>query len=217
MQKNAYFNELLSLNWHCLEEASKKAPLVLQGISQNRALFKDMILNIKKEDQLYSLCEHYDILDKLVIFSDVESGVRVRLHIFLPGYFDRPHMHRWNYVSLILRGEYQHYIYSNSLSSRDGFELDKLEITMSRKETEGSSYALHHSSIHSIVAQPFTVSLVVRGPSMKDRFLVADRQTKKVWWQYGAKDEKIEEKRMKRMSPERMDYLIDKLAELRII
>jgi hypothetical protein len=29
-------------------------------------------------------------------------------------------------------------------------------------------------------------SIVVRGPTVKDRFLVMDRHTSEAWWQYGA-------------------------------
>jgi len=31
--------------------------------------------------------------------------------------------------------------------------------------------------VHAVVAEPFTVSLVVRGPAVKNRFLVMDRKT----------------------------------------
>ena len=35
-------------------------------------------------------------------------------------------------------------------------------------------------------AEPHTVSLIIRGPAVKDRFLVMDRKTGQSWWQYGA-------------------------------
>jgi hypothetical protein len=53
------------------------------------------------------------------------------------------------------------------------------------------------------VAEPYTVSLVVRGPTVKDRFLVMDRLTGKSWWQYGVAQESPEEAAKKRMSADR--------------
>lgn len=49
-------------------------------------------------------------LDKIVLRND-QSGWRLRLHIFLPGYFDRSHNHRWTYSSRILHGSYTHTLY----------------------------------------------------------------------------------------------------------
>src|SRR5205823_774714 len=64
-----------------------------------------------------------------------------------------------------------------------------LDAVMVRQETAGSAYALHHSMVHAVVAEPHTVSLVIRGPAVKDRFLVMDRKTGQSWWQYGAAQE----------------------------
>ena len=138
------------------------------------------------------------------------------MHIFLPGYFDRPHNHRWNYTSLILKGEYRHNIYEY-YGNEENFEVDKLNSILIRKETTGSSYTLHHSVKHSVVAEPYTVSLVVRGPAVKDKFLVSDKKTNKSWWQYGAKNELQSEKLEKIMTRNRLAYLLTKLEEMQIL
>jgi hypothetical protein len=52
-----------------------------------------------------------------------------------------------------------------------------------RTEQPGSTYTLHYSMIHSVVAQPYTVSLIIRGPARKHRLLVMDKTTSKAWWQ----------------------------------
>ena len=130
----------------------------------------------------------------------------MRLHVFLPGYFDRPHNHRWSYASAILRGEYVHYLFGNA-------ELDEkvnpgsLKPLMARHEQIGNAYALHHTMVHAVVAEPHTVSLVIRGPAVKDRFLVMDRKTGESWWQYGASLEPADSAAAKRMSVERLREL----------
>jgi hypothetical protein len=58
-----------------------------------------------------------------------------------------------------------------------------------------------------VVAEPFTVSLVLRGPAVKDRFLVMDRITGESWWQYGASQESTDNAEQKRMSAERLREL----------
>ena len=55
-----------------------------------------------------------------------------------------------------------------------------------RIEEPGDAYTLHHSMIHSVMAHGEAVTLIVRGPAVKDRFVVTDRATGKAWFQYGA-------------------------------
>ncbi|MGH3801323.1 MAG: hypothetical protein ACRDTD_14535, partial [Pseudonocardiaceae bacterium] len=38
-----------------------------------------------------------------------------------------------------------------------------------RTESTGDFYTLHHTMIHSVTTQPYTTSLIVRGPEVKDR------------------------------------------------
>ncbi|MFD4444817.1 hypothetical protein ACFWPK_34075 [Nocardia sp. NPDC058519] len=86
-----------------------------------------------------------------------------------------------------------------------------------RHEQVGASYALHHSAIHAVVAEPGTVSLVLRGPAINDRFLVMDAKTGRSWWQYGATKESLEAAARKRMSPQRLEELIVLLGQWDLI
>ncbi|MCP2278808.1 hypothetical protein [Nocardia amikacinitolerans] len=86
-----------------------------------------------------------------------------------------------------------------------------------REETVGTSYTLSHKAIHAVVAEPGTVSLVVRGPAVADRFLVMDAATGAAWWQYGAAQESEADSRKKRMSRERMREVIDQLIDWMVL
>ncbi|WP_433194336.1 hypothetical protein ACQP1G_37105 [Nocardia sp. CA-107356] len=204
--------ELCWIDWNDIDEVEEACSLVLKELASNPGTVRARLDDLPNRPELLNLCEHYDILDKIVLFSDDNPGVRVRLHIFLPGYFDRPHNHRWSYASRILRGHYRHYLFGNA-------ELDeqvdpaKLPVLQAREEPVGTSYALHHSMVHAVVAEPFTVSLVVRGPAVKDRFLVMDRKTGESWWQYGAKEESAEEAKAKQMSRTRFAEVTGWLEE----
>jgi hypothetical protein len=110
-------------------------------------------------------------------------------------------------------GQYRHILFGDA-------ELDErvdpasLAPVMVRREQAGSSYVLHHRMVHAVVAEPYTVSLVIRGPAVKDRFLVMDRGTGEGWWQYGAGRESAEDAAAKRMPVERVVELTDRLREL---
>jgi hypothetical protein len=196
-------------DWDDIDAVETNTSRVLDALTGERSVVRAVLTDMPRRPDLLALCEHYDILDKIVLWDD-PTGFRVRLHIFLPGYFDRPHNHRWSYASTILRGQYRHYLFGNveldeNVQSRD------LDAVMVRQEQVGDAYALHHSMVHAVVAEPHTVSLVVRGRAVKDRFLVMDRKTGESWWQYGAKQESTEDAAKKRMS---VDYFREMRARL---
>jgi hypothetical protein len=68
-----------------------------------------------------------------------------------------------------------------------------------------------------VTAQPYTTSLIVRGPAVKDRFLVTDRITGHAWWQHGAATESPEEAARKRLSATQANTCLAKLAELGVL
>jgi len=196
---------LRSVDWEdidAVEHATRKALTALTG---DRRPVRQILLAMPARPDLLKLCEHYDILDKIVLHDD-PSGIRLRLHVFLPGYFDRPHNHRWSYASTILRGEYRHYLFGDAdLDEQAG--PASLKALVVRQEQTGHAYALHHTMVHAVVAEPHTVSLVIRGPAVKDRFLVMDRRTGHSWWQYGASTEPARSAAQKRMSIERVSEI----------
>jgi hypothetical protein len=202
---------LRSLDWEdtdAIEAATVKA---LAMLTSQRRMLRDILLDLPERPDLLGLCEHYDILDKIVLHDD-PSGVRVRLHVFLPGYFDRPHNHRWSYATAIVRGQYRHYLFGDA-DLDESIDPASLKALMVRDEQPGSTYALHHTMVHAVVAEPYTVSLVIRGPAVKDRFLVMDRKTGQSWWQYGASQEPAYDAEQKRMSVERLAELTNSLRE----
>ena len=187
---------------------------VLRSLAQDKPTLQRLVAG-SCNGALADLCEHYDILDKLVLHSDV-AGFRIRLHVFSDGYFDRPHTHRWPYTTLILSGGYEHNLFavSEDIGER---RLPMLRPIMSRLEQVGASYTLMPGTAHSVKAVPGTVSLIVRGPAVTDSFLVTDRVTGESWWQYGAKNELPEAKKLKQMTPSRRQSVIDQLLHLGVI
>lgn len=193
------FIPLAVLDWNNLAAVTAAATGLLDRLDSDRALLGQLAAQITENPTLIELCEHYDILDKLVLHDDA-SGWRLRLHVFLDGYFDRPHNHRWTYTSRILSGSYTHTLYGIDQDLTDEIDVAALTPRQIRMEESGDTYTLHHSMIHSVTAHGATVTLIVRGPAVKDRFVVTDRVTGRAWWQYGAATEPSEAAYSKRMT-----------------
>lgn len=208
--------EISKLDWNNLPAVTAASDTLLTRLDIERDLLRGLVDGALADPNLLRLCEHYDILDKIVIHDD-PTGWRLRLHIFLPGYFDRPHNHRWSYVSRILHGSYTHTLYGTEDLLGDTFNPDALLPRMVRTEQPGDTYTLHHTMIHSVVAQPYTTSLIVRGPAVKDRFVVTDRHTGQAWWQYGAASEDPTEAARKRMTPDQATACVRHLTELGLL
>ena len=197
------------------EEFSSLSIEVLNFL-QSKHVLGGLLRNVKEDPYLFSLSEHYDILDKIVIYSNQKTGFRIRVHLFANGYFDRPHNHRWSYSSHILSGGYKHTIYHLKPSEQAPIPSD-LFPTLIRREQTGDLYTLHCSQYHSVVAETDTVSLVLRGPSEQDRFRVMDNVTNEAWWQYGAEKENHVERQNKQISHEQLHGAIEKLSQLGLI
>jgi hypothetical protein len=204
------FTSLVGLDWHDLIAVTTASTAILDQLADDRRLLGQLVGAVPNNPHLAALCEHYDILDKLVLHDDPE-GWRLRLHVFLDGYFDRPHNHRWTYTSRILTGAYTHTLYGTDQDLTDQVDVAALTPRLVRTEEPGDTYTLHHSMIHSVAAHGEAVTLIVRGPAVKDRFIVTDRTTGIAWWQYGAATETPEAAAAKRMTHHQ---LRDRIAAL---
>ncbi|GGY13551.1 hypothetical protein [Streptomyces xanthochromogenes] len=208
-----YTEPLKTLDWNDPAAVQDATSPVLARLADDPTFLTWLLDEVPNDPELFPMAEHYDILDKVVLHND-PSGWRLRLHLFLPGYYDRPHNHRWTYSSRILAGSYQHTLYGPDHDLDERVDVAAMQPYMVRTETAGSAYTLHHSMIHAAVAEPHTVSLIIRGPAMKDRFLVADRATNTSWWQHGAAEESAEKSREKRMTVARFTDFRDRLTSL---
>jgi hypothetical protein len=202
-----YFKKCIE-SFEAFHEASQA---LLFELCNKQGKLRELVENVSQDEELFSLCEHYDILDKIVLFSCPDTGFRIRLHLFADGYFDRPHSHRWSYSSLILNGGYLHSLYVLPKNIENISSPRCLVPISMRREKKGDSYTLHYSQFHSVIAEPQTITLVVRGPAETDRFLVMDKVTDQAWWQYGAKDENAKERENKKMSLTQYQKALEKL------
>ena len=199
---------------NAFETSSKE---ILHHISQNRARLRELILDVPQNPKLFSLCAHYDGVDKIVLWNSDDDRMQLRLHIYsdkvnppaksFQADIAQAHNHRWNFSSLILSGGYRHTLYEAACKIP----------TLVRQESVGDCYTLHHSQYHSIVEQPDTVSLLVRGPLEKESFQVIHETAEGISWQRAPSLDSPEEKEQKKMDVERYQMLVNKLVRLKII
>jgi hypothetical protein len=206
------------LNWDDVEQVSEITQQTLLFLSQPYILH-ELINNMLKDKALLKLCEHYDFFDKFVLYREGQNRFRIRLHIFLEdSHKDRPHHHRWIYSSLILKGEYIHSLYGCIDDfSQNPIQPGRLKPFLVQKESLGSHYTLTHNIIHAVDALPCTVTLFIRGPVLRTRFMIFDKQTGMKWWEYGRESETIEETKKKIMNASRIDNQIENLHKWRLI
>src|SRR5205807_3761213 len=85
------------------------------------------------------------------------------------------------------------------------------------RQTAGSSYSLHHTEVHTTFTTPDSVSLFLRGPAEKDRSLITERETGRLWWRYGADQERPDRRVRKQMTSAEFEELVDRLRRLDVI
>ena len=196
-----------------LSAFAEKTREILAQLAKDKTRLRKQVLATLSTPSLFRLCEHYDILDKVIL---ADGLMRIRLHIFAKEYFDRPHNHRWSYSSWILSGGYEHVIYTLK-EEVDCPQVQDITPVMIREEKAGQFYTLHSSQYHSVIAKPNTVTLIARGRPDCDRFRLIDRVTKQSWWQYGAAVESQEEQEKKKMTKSHFYRAIETLEKLEII
>lgn len=158
-------------------------------------------------------CESYDTMDKIVLWANADRSTRLRLHVFHPGYSDRPHNHRWSFASRLLAGQYLHSIYG----SEDEVlaHADSPRVQHAYALGPGGDYYLAHSLVHSLSTETTTVSLVLRGPSVKDSYFTLDGAS--TLWSTGADRESGAERQAKTMTDDGVDRVLATLGHVGIL
>lgn len=222
MRKSTFKNivqELEKINWEDLNKVAFVNKRVLEDIFNNRNIIGFLLKNVLKDTNLISLAEHYDFFDKIVLYVDKKDRFRIRLHVFSGENSNqyRPHCHRWDYSSVILKGGYKHNIFGTEKEINENTKIDVLKPILYQEQKAGSIYTLSNEVFHSISAKKDTVSIIIRGPSLKDRFLIMDKKVNKIWWEYGRESETIEEIKNKAITVKDLRILIDKINKLVLI
>jgi hypothetical protein len=208
------FTGLEKIDWESTTSILAGCRPVFDALTGDLGLLSRLLDNLGGDEYLKAMCERYDFLDKLVLHDIAPAGVRIRLHLYRPGYFDRPHNHRWSFASHILRGRYLHRIFGRDHEFTEDTDPEALLAIHERVEEAGATYALHHTSVHTVQAEAGTISLLLRGPAAKERFLILDRRAGDSFWVYGTARESPEQRSSKRMTEADLVHAISRVRSL---
>lgn len=198
------FADLDGIDWEDTSSILQGCTPLFGALSRDSAALSDLVAAVGDDPVLAALCEGYDFMHKIVLHERADTGVRLRLHLYRSGFFDRPHNHRWSFASHVLRGGYRHRVYGRDDTFGETTDVAGLTPIQERFEPAGATYALHHTSVHAVSAQADTVSLIVRGPAAKERFLILDGATGGFLWASGAVRETEEQRAAKRLRPDQL-------------
>jgi hypothetical protein len=207
---------LNNCDWDDVDIVSQHALQALGYLNDNREVLTDLVVRAANDPTLLAMCEFDAVLYKLVIYAT--PAVRLRIHIFKKGCADRAHNHRWTFSAHVLNGGYTHTIYDSNMELSTSMKYTDLRPVLVRNETVGSAYTLHHGHIHTLLAEPDTISVMLRGPAMKEKMLILDKDLNESWWQFGEANDKTEEdKKNTKLSYDEYQSITGYLREKEII
>lgn len=212
-----FLDDEAPIDWNDFEVAGVRAAGILHRLAGDRPLLASLIDDVPKSARLFAMCEHHQLLDRIVLYDGLDRGFRIRVHISTNDSLDRPHDHRFSFASLILRGVYRHVRHVVDEEITGDIEPSRLRQVFVSHERPGKSYTLHHSAIHTTRTTPDTVSLFLRGPAEKPRSFICDRATGRVWWRVGAEDETHERRTKVQHAPDGFNALRRRLKALTVI
>jgi hypothetical protein len=198
----------VSLDWTDFERASRISSEIVQELAADRAQLRRLVLSVQRDERLRFLAEKHDELNYIVLYDALDRGLRVRLHRFSRGLEDTPHNHRFSFSSALLSGSYVHTLFQVERPDGDaeeqepwtlaqpegthvGVELRDLPVAglepqLATVQAAGSSYSLHHSTVHK-TAMPVedAYSVFCRGPAQKPCALQLQPDVKTYRWKFG--------------------------------
>lgn len=235
--------ERVSIDWTDFEKASRISGEIVRELAADRALLRRLVLCVQRDERLRFLAEKHDELHYIVLYDALDRGLRVRLHRFSKGLEDIPHNHRFSFSSALLSGSYVHTLFQVervdgvagdgegqrpwSLHQPEGSHVGVdvrelpvvgLEPQLATVQAAGSSYSLHHSTIHK-TAMPVedAYSVFCRGPAMKPCALQLLPDDKTYRWKFGQANETPKVVADRKMTDEEFVRYVESLEEAAVI
>jgi hypothetical protein len=210
---------LRALDWQDTALAHHATNRLLEGIATDKAFFGALVRRLPHDDDNLLKCEKDYNIEKYVLFSDRESGARLRLHVMRPRDEGIPHSHRMDFASYILRGSYEHTVYGPLDDGTRLLEAGQIFPLKIGVESAGAGYFISHQLIHNVrVRGDECISLMLRSPYRKNRAIQYDIAKGRTYWRYGS-DSRTEDSLLNCEPIDRSDVeqLIGKLEDRNLI
>jgi hypothetical protein len=204
------------VDWDELRSVQAAAYPFLDTLATEPQRMIDAMARALVDPKLLARSESDHFFDRAVLFEDYARGCSVRLQRLHPETYDRPHNHRATFATMVLAGGYDNTPYAApaDLDRRttevpmDTDEVRSMGVLVERFEAPGAQYAIHHTAVHSTSPRDAHLSILVRGPSAKDRLFFVDDARGGAYWHWGSRFEDPDDVHRRLMTTERMTEMI---------
>lgn len=201
------------IDWTNIDSAARITQEAVKALVSHPTELRDLVYGVAHQPHLLGKSETLRLDDKIVLYEALaDRNFRLRLHVSKNLSREVPHNHRFPVTVFILRGVYYHKLYMCDIPLDEAVSASDLKPVFIRDERAGACYTMDDETIESNMTAHGTMSLLLRGPTAKDRALGIDRQTGRVFWKYGQKDETPEQLAKVRMSLDYYRDLRDRIA-----
>jgi len=206
-------DELGPVDWTDIDAAARVTQAAMHALVAHPTELRDLVYGVERDPDLLGKSETLRLDDKIVLYEALEErGFRLRLHVSKNLSREVPHNHRFPVTTYIVRGVYYHKLYVCKVPVDENATASDMVPVFVRDERAGAMYTMHDETIESNMTAHGTMSLLMRGPTAKERALGMDRETGKVFWKYGQKNESAEQLAKVRMSLDYYRGLRDRIA-----
>ena len=228
----------IKVDWSDYIKASEYTRALLHDICNDKAAMTELVDHMLDRKSLRGMCEKHQLLDLLILYDALEDrGFRVRLHMATEDHLQRIHDHRYSFSTYILCGEYEHILYDNkqcpymitgeeeakqwqdkhNVDMNAKLTSDNFDFRFKKRMMTGNCLTLHHSQAHTVLTTKGTSSLVIRGPSEKERSFIYDKDENSLWWRFGKHNETPVRRAQKIMTDDDIDRSINHLKKINVL
>ncbi|MEO3777808.1 hypothetical protein ABGB16_13380 [Micromonospora sp. B11E3] len=213
----AFMESLPVVRWDDIEAAAEVTERIARRIGEDKDLLRLLVDRVLRTPELREKCECHALDDKIVIWDAPEKGLQIRLRLANTDQYESVHNHRYSFTALILAGAYNHTLYATDQPLDETADVTRFWPHFLREERAGRCITLDHEQLHTTIAEPETVSLVIQSTAQKQRAFMIRRDDGTVSYRYGAADETAERRAEVRMSDERLQHWIARLYALGVL
>jgi hypothetical protein len=201
------------IDWTDINAAARVTQEAVRALVRHPTELRDLVYGVEHRPDLLEKSEALRLDDKIVLYEALKDrNFRLRLHVSKNLSREVPHNHRFPVTVFILRGVYYHKLYVCNMPLDEAVSVSDMRPVFVRDERAGACYTMHDETIESNMTAHGTMSLLLRGPTAKDRALGMDRDSGKVFWKYGQQNETPEQLAAVRMSLDYYRELRDRIA-----
>ena len=182
-----------AVDWNGSFSSLEACQALSQQLTESKFL-QELLMTLPINSKLLEQCEQLQGIKKLVLIDDTANDIKLRIHLFEDYAFDVAHNHKWSFFSTVLKGGYTQFLHGEVGNNATTEDIQKMPVSTATRYEEGDSYFLRHNMVHSLRALPKTVTLVIRGPILRQQSLWHDFKSKKQWYHQGDETDSLKRK-----------------------